>query len=83
MTLTKQNNEMEEYVNRLIPVFLIGISLFLIFIIFAFFHYWLDLPKATLVYVGLGAVVIQIICSIFYVVWAWKNHGYQRHDSCK
>lgn len=75
MILNDQKNDTNEYIERLAPIILIGAFWFMIFMVFAIFCVWFDLPNIYLVKVGIGALFMQIICGIFYVVRAWKDHG--------
>lgn len=76
-----QGNDLEQYVDNLCPILLIGSLALLVAVVGLSFCFWLDAPKAFCIYLGLSICIVQVICSVFYVVRAWKKYGNEGHDS--
>ena len=74
---------MNEYIENLVPVILIGTFCFMVFMVFFVFYVWFDLSKTYLIKAGIGVFSIQIICSIFYVIRARNKHSDKSHKGCE
>jgi uncharacterized membrane protein (DUF485 family) len=73
----------EEYLNHLAHIFLIGLLCFLVSLLGLSLVMWIKTPMYHALYIGLGAFLVQVIRSVFYVIRAWQVHRDRSHESSK